>query len=121
MPLYEYVCTKCGAETEALQKFDDAPLTKCEDCNKKGLVRKLSLSAFHLQGGGWFNEGYGGGNGDATKKGAEAAKDTAAASSNGDGADKKAGFGKKEASGSKESKGGSKESKSSSPPATSAS
>lgn len=114
MPLYEYVCTKCGVETEALQKFDDAPLTRCEDCNKMGLVRKLSLSAFHLQGGGWFNEGYGGSKGDASNKGAEAGKDTAAASSNGNGAEKKGGSDKKETSGSKESKGGSKESKGSS-------
>jgi putative FmdB family regulatory protein len=76
MPIYEYVCTKCGAETEALQKFDDSPLTQCEVCNKRGLERKLSLSAFHLQGGGWFREGYGAGNDKSTKKGTEAAKDS---------------------------------------------
>ena len=75
MPIYEYVCTKCGAETEALQKFDDSPLTQCEVCNKRGLERKLSLSAFHLQGGGWFKEGYGAGNDKATSKGTEATKD----------------------------------------------
>lgn len=79
MPIYEYVCTKCGAETEALQKFDDSPLTQCEVCNERGLERKLSLSAFHLQGGGWFKEGYGAGNDKSTKKGTEAAKDSGSA------------------------------------------
>ena len=80
MPIYEYVCTKCGAETEALQKFDDKPLTQCEVCKKRGLERKLSLSAFHLQGGGWFKEGYGAGSDGSTKKGKEAAKDSSSTS-----------------------------------------
>ncbi len=83
MPIYEYVCTKCGAESEAIQKFSDAPLVKCDSCNKRGLVRKMSRSAFHLQGGGWFAGGYDGGAGNGTKKATEAAKDS---KSSGDGA-----------------------------------
>ncbi|MBI3993579.1 MAG: zinc ribbon domain-containing protein [Candidatus Lambdaproteobacteria bacterium] len=79
MPIYEYVCTKCGQETEAIQKFDEPPLVKCGHCNKRGLERKLSMSAFHLQGGGWFSEGYGGGAGKSAKKATEAAKDTSPA------------------------------------------
>ena len=81
MPIYEYVCSKCGQETEAIQKFDAPPLVKCGHCNKRGLERKLSMSAFHLQGGGWFAEGYGAGSGNGSKKATEAAKDTSAASS----------------------------------------
>jgi len=58
MPIYEYVCMKCGKEFEAIQKFSDPPLTACQ-CSKEGRVqRKLSLTAFHLHGGGWYNEGY---------------------------------------------------------------
>jgi putative FmdB family regulatory protein len=58
MPIYEYVCTSCGKETEAIQRFSDAPLTRCT-CAKEGeLVRKLSLTAFHLKGSGWYNQGY---------------------------------------------------------------
>lgn len=86
MPIYEYVCTKCGAETEALQKFDDSPLTRCEVCNKRGLERKLSLSAFHLQGGGWFKEGYKAGSDTSAKKGTDAAKDSGSSASSDSGA-----------------------------------
>lgn len=71
MPIYEYVCTSCGNEFEAMQKFSDAPLTDCE-CGESGTVeRKLSLAAFQLKGGGWYKDRYGSsangknGNGDA--------------------------------------------------------
>jgi putative FmdB family regulatory protein len=58
MPIYEYICNACGNEFEAMQKFSDKPLTKCA-CGKSGKVeRKLSVPSFHLQGGGWYNEGY---------------------------------------------------------------
>jgi len=60
MPIYEYVCDTCGKEVEVLQKFSDPPLTRCT-CSKHGrLKRKLSATAFHLQGGGWYSEGYSG-------------------------------------------------------------
>ena len=60
MPIYEYVCDACGNEFEAMQKFSDKPLTRCT-CSKTGRVkRKLSAPSFHLQGGGWYNEGYSG-------------------------------------------------------------
>ncbi|NIQ97803.1 MAG: zinc ribbon domain-containing protein [Desulfuromonadales bacterium] len=59
MPLYEYQCEKCGLVFEARQKFSDAPLTECRDC--QGPVRKLiSQSAFALKGGGWYDQGYAG-------------------------------------------------------------
>lgn len=58
MPIYEYVCDTCGKEFEVMQKFSDKPLTRCT-CPKKGHVaRKLSAPSFHLQGGGWYAEGY---------------------------------------------------------------
>ncbi len=63
MPIYEYVCSACGLEFEAMQKFSDPPLTTCE-CGESGQVaRKLSLSAFQLKGGGWYKDRYGAGNG----------------------------------------------------------
>ena len=39
MPTYEYVCTKCGHQFEALQSFTDEALTECPEC--KGLVQKV--------------------------------------------------------------------------------
>jgi putative FmdB family regulatory protein len=60
MPIYEYRCTSCGHMLEVLQKFDEKPLKKCTECS--GALEKLiSRSAFQLKGGGWYNEGYGGG------------------------------------------------------------
>jgi putative FmdB family regulatory protein len=57
MPIYEYECTKCGNHMEALQKFSDSPLSKCEACG--GRLRKLmSHSTFHLKGTGWYVTDY---------------------------------------------------------------
>ena len=60
MPIYEYVCKSCGYEFEEMQRFSDAPLEKCPSCQKESSVqRKVSKSAFHLKGGGWYKDGYG--------------------------------------------------------------
>lgn len=57
MPIYEYECTECGSQTEALQKFSDAPLTECEFC--KGKLKKIiSQNSFHLKGSGWYVTDY---------------------------------------------------------------
>lgn len=58
MPIYEYKCSKCGLEFEVMQRFSDVPIKKCEKCG--GAVEKLiSLSSFHLKGGGWYATEYG--------------------------------------------------------------
>ena len=57
MPIYEYICHQCGADFEIIQKISDPPLTEHEGCGGK-LEKKLSLSAFHLKGGGWYTDGY---------------------------------------------------------------
>lgn len=59
MPIYEYICATCNADHEAIQKISDAPLTKCPECEDEALVKKTSMSAFHLKGGGWYKDGYG--------------------------------------------------------------
>ncbi len=59
MPLYEYQCAKCGAVTEALQRFSDKPLSKCTHCSGK-LHKLISHSAFHLKGSGWYVTDYAG-------------------------------------------------------------
>lgn len=57
MPIYEYECTECGHQTEALQKFSDPPLTECGAC--KGKMRKvISQNSFHLKGSGWYVTDY---------------------------------------------------------------
>ncbi len=58
MPIYEYICTKCGHEWDTIQKFSEKPLTNCPKCSKKAAKRKISASAFHLKGSGWYVTDY---------------------------------------------------------------
>lgn len=39
MPTYQYRCTECGHDLEAVQKFTDDPLTECPQCH--GTLRKV--------------------------------------------------------------------------------
>ena len=53
MPTYEYVCTDCGHDLEAVQSFSDAPLTTCPQCG--GTLRKVFSSVgFVLKGSGFY-------------------------------------------------------------------
>ncbi|MFM9135002.1 MAG: FmdB family zinc ribbon protein [bacterium] len=38
MPTYQYACSDCGHELEAVQSFTDDPLTECPECG--GALRK---------------------------------------------------------------------------------
>ncbi len=62
MPIYEYQCQACGAETEALQKISDEPLLHCASCGKPALKKKVSAAAFRLKGGGWYETDFKTGN-----------------------------------------------------------
>ena len=57
MPIYEYRCKSCGKVIEVIQRFGDGPLRKCRECSGK-LEKLVSRTAFHLKGGGWYDEGY---------------------------------------------------------------
>jgi putative FmdB family regulatory protein len=39
MPTYQYRCTSCDTELEAVQRFTDDPLTVCPECD--GSLRKV--------------------------------------------------------------------------------
>ena len=57
MPVYEYQCQSCQKVHEMMQKFSDAPLATCPECN--GAVTKLmSLGSFALKGSGWYTSDY---------------------------------------------------------------
>lgn len=58
MPIYEYVCRKCGNELEKLQKLSDGPLTECPECGEPTLKRKVSAAGFRLAGGGWYETDF---------------------------------------------------------------
>ena len=59
MPIYEYGCQQCGHDFEEMQKFSDPPVERCPECGSLEAQRKVSVSAFHLKGGGWYKDGYG--------------------------------------------------------------
>lgn len=57
MPIYEYVCQKCGHHLEVMQKMSDKPLSKCPEC--KGKLEKIfSQTSFQLKGSGWYATDY---------------------------------------------------------------
>lgn len=56
MPIYEYVCTKCGHELEAIQKMNEEPLVKCPACKKKSLQKQMSTGGFILKGEGFYKQ-----------------------------------------------------------------
>jgi len=56
VPFYEFSCTKCKHRFDTLQKSSDPP-PPCPKC--AALTKKLvSLTTFHLKGGGWSEDGY---------------------------------------------------------------
>lgn len=53
MPTYQYRCTECGNELEAVQKFSDPSLTVCPDC--EGELRKVfSAVGVVFKGSGFY-------------------------------------------------------------------
>jgi putative FmdB family regulatory protein len=81
MPIYEYRCSQCGHELEALQRLSEAPLVNCPACGKDALTKLVSAAGFQLKGSGWYATDFrGSGSGkkkDADKPAAEAKADTA--------------------------------------------
>lgn len=59
MPIYEYVCQKCGHHLEVMQKLSDKPLSKCPECRGK-LEKIISQTSFQLKGAGWYVTDYAG-------------------------------------------------------------
>lgn len=58
MPIYEYVCQKCGHHLEIMQKMSDKPLTRCPECRGR-LEKVISQTSFQLKGSGWYVSDYG--------------------------------------------------------------
>jgi putative FmdB family regulatory protein len=57
MPIYEYICEKCGSQIEAIQKVNDPPLKRCQKCRGK-LEKIVSRTSFQLKGSGWYLSDY---------------------------------------------------------------
>jgi len=68
VPTYQYACTECGHQLEAVQSFADEPLTVCPAC--EGRLRKVFNSVgIVFKGSGFYrtDSRNGSGGGDAGK------------------------------------------------------
>lgn len=54
MPIYEYRCSLCGHELEALQKLSEPALVTCPSCKQDSLTKLISAAGFQLKGTGWY-------------------------------------------------------------------
>jgi putative FmdB family regulatory protein len=53
VPTYQYACTECGHQLEAVQSFSDAPLSVCTEC--QGRLRKVfSAVGVVFKGSGFY-------------------------------------------------------------------
>jgi putative FmdB family regulatory protein len=82
MPLYEYICERCGATTETLQRHGDPPPAECPKCGGP-LRKKMSAPAFQFKGSGWYVTDYARKGGD---KGGESAEKSSGSSESSGGA-----------------------------------
>jgi putative FmdB family regulatory protein len=53
VPTYQYVCTECGEDLEAVQKFSDDPLTDCPSCGGR-LRKRFSAVGVVFKGSGFY-------------------------------------------------------------------
>jgi len=58
MPLYEFQCEACHKKQELMLKMSDPPPEKCPLCGGQPFRKLISRTAFVLQGGGWYSQGY---------------------------------------------------------------
>lgn len=58
MPIYQYQCSSCGHELEAIQKISDPVLTDCPECGNDTLRKQVTASAFKLKGTGWYETDF---------------------------------------------------------------
>ncbi len=54
MPIYTYRCENCGVRFERFQSFDDMPLTRCPECNKKALHKVYTPVGIVFKGSGFY-------------------------------------------------------------------
>jgi putative FmdB family regulatory protein len=98
VPTYQYACTACGHQLEAVQSFTDEPLTQCPAC--EGRLRKLFSSiGVVFKGSGFYRTDSRNGKANGHKEAATSAEPSS-------GSDSSSGSGS--GSGSTESKGSSK-------------
>lgn len=57
MPTYVYRCQQCGSQIERRQRFQDPPLTECQEC--AGMLRRvLQPVGIIFKGSGFYSTDY---------------------------------------------------------------
>ncbi|BAL92754.1 putative regulatory protein [Actinoplanes missouriensis 431] len=80
MPTYQYACTECGEQLEAVQSFSDPALTECPNC--QGKLRKVFNSVgVVFKGSGFYRTDSRSGNVSAEKSGAAASSSSTSSDS----------------------------------------
>jgi putative FmdB family regulatory protein len=79
VPLYEYKCTKCGRNTEKIERVSGPHLKKCPHCGGK-VEPVITAPSIQFKGAGWYVNEYGskkssGGDGEKTDKPATETKE----------------------------------------------
>ena len=54
MPVYAYRCESCGVHFERQQSFTDAPLKRCQECNKNSLRKVIGPVGVVFKGSGFY-------------------------------------------------------------------
>ncbi|MFY1634336.1 FmdB family zinc ribbon protein [Solwaraspora sp. WMMB335] len=73
MPTYQYACTECGHQLEAVQSFTDEPLQECPSCT--GRLRKVFNSVgIVFKGSGFYRTDSRNGEGKGTANGANSSE-----------------------------------------------
>jgi len=55
MPVYIYRCDSCGVHFDRWQKYTDAPLTRCPECDKKSLHKVYAPVGIVFKGSGFYS------------------------------------------------------------------
>jgi putative FmdB family regulatory protein len=77
VPTYQYACTACGHQLEAVQSFTDEPLSDCPSCD--GRLRKVFNSVgIVFKGSGFYRTDSRSGEGKSSSNGGSAADKPAA-------------------------------------------
>ncbi|MGC4878000.1 FmdB family zinc ribbon protein [Micromonospora sp. DT43] len=85
VPTYQYACTACGHQLEAVQSFSDEPLTECPAC--EGRLRKVFNSVGIVFKGSGFYRTDSRASGSETTAGGKPAKSESSSSSSSSGGD----------------------------------
>lgn len=101
MPIYEYLCQKCGHKFEKIQKFSDRLIKKCPECGGP-VEQTITAPAVQFKGTGWYVTDYA--NKDGRDKSSSGSKESGSSSEKADSKEKGDSRDSKESRESKEAK-----------------